>query len=102
MLQPQTLRVFCLLAACAVTASAAPTLVAGRDGLRLELDSGAIVDPGLPADAALESVAGTDASWIALGTRPRGDRRELFVLLGQGVSGPRRFLPTLPASAPVQ
>ncbi len=102
MLTPKPLRVFCLLAASAATAYAAPTLLAGREGLRLALDSGAIVDPGLPADAALESVAGTDASWIALGTRPHGDRRELFVLLGQGTTGPRRFLPTLPASAPVQ
>lgn len=102
MLPPMTLRVFCLLAATAATAFAAPTLVAGKNGMRLRLDSGALVDPRLPADAALESVAGSDASWIALGTRPRGDRRGLFVLLGQGAAGPRRFLPALPASAPVQ
>jgi hypothetical protein len=98
----KTLRAFWLLAASAATAFAAPTLIAGGDSFRLALDSGAIVDPGLPADAALESVAGSDASWIALGSRPHGDRRELFVLLGQGAAGPRRFLPALPASAPVQ
>jgi hypothetical protein len=102
MLQPKTLRVFCLLAATAATAFAAPTFVAGHDGVRLLLDSGATVDLALPAELALESVAGSDAAWIAFGNRPRGDLRELFVLLGQGASGPRRFLPSLPASAPVQ
>jgi hypothetical protein len=102
MLQPKALRVFCLLAATAATAFAAPTLVSGRDGLQVALDSGARVDLKLPAELALESVAGSDASWIALGTRPRGESRELFVLLGQGATGPRRFLPALPASAPVQ
>ncbi|HEV7667956.1 MAG TPA: hypothetical protein VGS22_05500 [Thermoanaerobaculia bacterium] len=107
MLTSKTLRVFWILATVAGTAFdrtalAAPTLFPGRDGVRLELDSGAAVDLGLPADLALETVAGTDASWIALGTRSRGDRRELFVLLGQGASGPRRFLPSLPSSSPVQ
>lgn len=102
MIPAKSFRVFCLLAAAGATAFAAPTVIAGKNGPRLALDSGAIVDPRLPADAALESVAGTDAAWIALGHRPRGERRELFVLLGQGASGPRRFLPALPASAPVQ
>lgn len=102
MFLPKTLRVFCLFAASAATTFAVPTLVSGRDGLQLELDSGARVDLKLSAELALESIAGTDASWIALGTRPRGDRRELFVLLGQGTAGPRRFLPALPAAAPVQ
>jgi len=102
MFLPKTLRIFCLLAAAAATVLAAPTLRSGSDGVRLELDSGVLVDLDLPAELALESAAGSDASWIALGTRPRGERRELFVLLGQGTAGPRRFLPALPASAPVQ
>ncbi len=84
------------------SAFAAPTLVSGRDGVRLELVSGARLDLELPADAALEAVFGSDASWVAVGTRPRGDRREVFVLLGQGANGPRRPLPSPPAAASVQ
>jgi hypothetical protein len=102
MFTSKKLRVFWLLATVAGTAFAAPTLSPGRDGVRVALDSGALVDLALPADLALESVAGTDTSWIAMGTRPRGDRRELFVLLGQGANGPRRFLPAIPSAAPIQ
>ncbi len=98
---------FWLLLASAATAFensafAAPTLVSGRDGVRLELDSGARLDLELPADAALEAVVGSDASWVAVGTRPRGDRREVFVLLGQGANGPRRPLPSPPSTASAQ
>ncbi len=100
------LRFWLLLAAIATAleppAFAAPALVSGPNGVRLELDSGARIDLKLPADAALEAVAGSDASWVAVGTRPRGDRREVFVLLGQGANGPRRSLPSPPAAASVQ
>lgn len=102
MFPAKTFRVFLLLAACSAAVSAAPRLVSGADGQRLRLDSGALVDPALPADATLESVAGTDTSWIALGSRSRGERRELFVLLGRGAAGPRTALPAPPASAPIQ
>lgn len=102
MLPAKALRLLCLFAATSAAAHAVPALVASGDGQKLRLDSGALVDLKLPAEVALESVAGSDASWIALGTRARGDRRELVVLLGQGAAGPRRALAAPPAAAPVQ
>ncbi len=106
-------RAFWVLAGFAATglctaASAAPMLRSGSDPGRIELATGALIDLSLPAGATLDAVAGTDASWIAAGTRPRkvhGEdevRRELFVILGQGADGPRRTLPSLQTTEPLQ
>ncbi len=103
-------RVVCLLAilgAGAVSAAfAVPAIVQGQGGARLLLDSGALVDlqraPGLPRGTTFESATGTDASWIALGSRRTGERQQLVLLAGQGATGTPRVLPAPPSGAPIQ
>jgi hypothetical protein len=91
MRSPFTLGGMAVLAAALVlplparAGQASPVLVAGAAGTRVEMPSGQVVAPRLPAGARLETVAGLGAGWLAAGTRPvASGGSEILLLAGEG------------------
>ena len=70
----------------------APRVLRGNAGLRVE-SGGRSTSLAPPPEATVESVAALGAGWLIVGSRPDGDRREIWLLAGGDGENARELAP---------